>query len=54
MQPLTIDAELSSRSDLENDLPLMLQQIGDRWRGTVAGGGPLLRIRSDRGDVRLR
>ena len=54
MQPLTIDAELSSRSDLENDLPLTLQQIGDRWRGTVAGGGPLLRIRSDRGDVRLR
>ena len=54
MQPLTVDAELSSRSDLENDLPLTLQQTGDRLRGTVAGGGPVLRIRSDRGDVRLR
>ena len=54
MQPLTIDADLSSRSDLENDLPLTLQQTGNRLRGTVAGGGPLLRIRSDRGDVRLR
>ncbi len=54
MQPLTVDAELSERAGLENELPLTLQQIGDRLRGTVAGGGPVLRIRSHRGEVQLR
>ncbi len=53
-QPLTIDADLSSRSDFDSDLPATLQQAGNRFQGTVAGGGPVLRIRSDRGEVRLR
>ena len=52
--PLTIDAELSPRADLNSDLPLTLQQTGERFRGAVNGGGPELRIRADRGEVRLR
>ena len=38
--PLTIDAELSSRVDLNSDLPVTLQQNGDRFRGSVNGGAP--------------
>ena len=52
--PLTIDADLSSRADFNSDLPVTLQQTGDRFQGTVNGGGPELRIRADRGEVRLR
>ena len=52
--PLTIDAELSSRVDLNSDLPVTLQQNGDRFQGSVNGGGPELRIRADRGELRLR
>ena len=53
-QPLTIDADLSSRAEFNSDLPVTLQQTGDRFQGTLGGGGPLLRIRADRGEVRLR
>ena len=53
-QPLTIDAELSSRADFNNDLPMTLQQSGNRFQGTINGAGPALRIRADRGEVRLR
>ena len=38
--PLTIDADLSSRADFNSDLPVTLQQTGDRFQGTVNGGGP--------------
>ena len=53
-QPLTLDAELSSRADFSSDLPVTLQQSGNRFQGAVNGGGPELRIRADRGEVRLR
>ena len=53
-QPLTIDAELSSRAEFNHDLPVTLQQSGNGFQGTVNGGGPQLRIRADRGEVRLR
>ena len=53
-QPLSIDAELSSRADLRNDLPVTLQQSGARYQATLDGGGPALRIRADDGEVRLR
>ena len=53
-QPLTIDAEVSSRANLRNDLPVTLQQSGARYQATLEGGGPALRIRADEGEVRLR
>lgn len=53
-QPLTIDAEMSSRAILRNDLPVTLQQSGARYQATLDGGGPALRIRADHGEVRLR
>ena len=53
-QPLTIDAELSSRAILRNDLPGTLQQSGGRYQLTLEGGGPALRVQADDGEVRLR
>lgn len=54
LQPLTIDAELTSRANINTDLPIALQESGARYRGTLDGGGPALRIRADHGEVRLR
>ena len=53
-QPLTIDAEVTSRANIDTDLPIALQESGGRYRGDLEGGGPALRIRADHGEVRLR
>ena len=53
-QPLTIDAELTSRANINTELPVALQESGGRYRGALDGGGPALRIRADHGEVRLR
>lgn len=52
--PLTIEGELLSRAEFDNVLPVTLQQDGNRFRGALNGGGPALRIRATRGEVRLR
>ena len=53
-QPLTIEAELSSQATIDSEQLVTLQQTDDRYQGTLDGGGPALRIRADRGEVRLR
>ena len=54
LQPLTIEADLSHRTDFNSELPITLHGNDNRLRGTLEGGGAALRIRADRGEVRLR
>ena len=53
-QVLSIDADMSRRSDFSSDLPIAMQETGRKFRGTINGGGTRLRIRADRGDIQLR
>lgn len=53
-QPLTIEADLTARATIDSDQLVILEQTDDRYQGTLDGGGPALRIRADRGEVRLR
>lgn len=53
-QGLTIEADVSRRSDFSSELPLTVRESGRAITGTINGGGPLLRIHADRGEVELR
>ena len=52
-QPLTIEAEMS-RADLSSDLPVTMQRTGRTFHSTINGGGPTLRIKAERSDIRLQ
>jgi hypothetical protein len=52
----TLDAELSRHSSFHTDFGLLARGgfTNDRVQGQVNGGGPILRLRADRGSVWLR
>ena len=52
-QTLTIEANMSLRSDFSSDLPISVHKAGRDFSGTINGGGPMLQIRADRSEVRL-
>ena len=53
-QPLTIEADLTHRTDFDSEPPITLRGTDNHLRGTLEGGGTALRIRADRSEVRLR
>ena len=52
-QALTVEADVTDRSDLSSDLPVTFQQGGRRLQGSLNGGGPSLKITADRGSIQL-
>ena len=53
-QALTIDVDMTRRSDFSSDLPVTSKPGGRGFHGTINGGGPTLRIEADRSQIRLR
>ncbi len=51
---VTVDISTTRRSGFSSDLPATLESSGGNFRGDVNGGGPVLRIKADRGAVRVR
>lgn len=52
-QALTVEADVTDRSDVSSDLPVTFQQGGRRLQGSLNGGGPSLKITADRGSIQL-
>jgi len=54
-QGLDLRADIERRAEFNSDFPVTMSgPIGDRFEGSVNGGGPRLTIHSDRAPVRLR
>lgn len=54
-QGLDLRADIERRADFDSEFPVTMRgPIGDRFEGSINGGGPRLTIYSDRAPVRLR
>ena len=51
-----LDADLGGHGDLSSDFPAAIRVSGDRerHRGSVNGGGPVLRLETYKGTFRIR